>query len=107
MASDAPTPEGGLTDGRMSEREARPLWRHWQIAAAPMSVLVGLVGALLFCTASSPMAARHAHLVLWLGAGWGFVGVGLWAHLRDPGNRTGGRMVVTGLAWLVFRGLEA
>jgi signal transduction histidine kinase len=39
--------------------------------------------------------------VLGLLVGWGFVGAGLFAWSRDPGNRVGMLMAATGFAWLL------
>jgi signal transduction histidine kinase len=39
--------------------------------------------------------------VLGLVVGWGFVGAGLFAWSRDPGNRVGMLMAATGFAWLL------
>ena len=39
--------------------------------------------------------------VLGLVVGWGFVGTGLFAWSRDPGNRVGMLMAATGFAWLL------
>jgi signal transduction histidine kinase len=66
------------------------------IAAAAVACGFGLV----YLLANAEFAPDHG---LWIAAdlviGFGFVGAGLFAWYRNPGNRTGVLMVATGFAW--------
>ena len=57
---------------------------------------------LVYLIATADFGSDHE---LWIAAdlviGFGFVGVGLFAWYRSPGNRTGVLMVATGFAWYV------
>jgi signal transduction histidine kinase len=68
------------------------------IAVAAVACGFGLV----YLLATAEFAADHG---LWIAAdlviGFGFVGAGLFAWYRNPGNRTGVLMVATGFAWYV------
>jgi signal transduction histidine kinase len=67
-------------------------------AIAAMAVLAG--GAIVYLIARAEFAPDHG---LWIAAtlviGLGFVGAGLFAWYRSPGNPTGVLMVATGFAW--------
>jgi signal transduction histidine kinase len=68
------------------------------IAATAVACGFGLV----YLLATAGFAGDHG---LWIAAdlviGFGFVGAGLFAWYRNPGNRTGVLMVATGFAWYV------
>jgi signal transduction histidine kinase len=70
----------------------------WALAAA--GVVLGLAVAALLVTSDTldtPGVWAAGALV----AGWGFIGVGLYAWGRRPDNRVGTLMAATGFAWLV------
>ena len=72
-----------------------------QLAAiAVLAVACGF--GLVYLLATAEFAPDHG---LWIAAdlviGFGFVGAGLFAWYRSPGNRTGVLMVATGFAWYV------
>jgi signal transduction histidine kinase len=70
----------------------------WALAAA--GVVLGLALAALLVTSGTldtPGVWAAGALV----AGWGFIGVGLYAWGRRPDNRVGTLMAATGFAWLV------
>jgi signal transduction histidine kinase len=70
----------------------------WALAAA--GVFLGLADLALFLTGDTldVPGAWAAGVLL---AGWGFIGVGLYAWGRRPDNRVGTLMAATGFAWLV------
>ncbi|MDF2979323.1 MAG: integral rane sensor signal transduction histidine kinase [Actinomycetospora sp.] len=78
-------------------REAVTTW-----ATALAAVLAGAAaaGALVRGGYEVPAELVAPTLVLNLAVGWSFIGVGLAARRRRPGNRTGVLMVLLGFAWL-------
>ena len=80
-----------------SRRDAVTTW-----ATALAAVLAGAAaaGALVSGGYEVPAELVAPTLVLNLAVGWSFVGVGLAARRRRPGNRTGLLMVLLGFAWL-------
>jgi signal transduction histidine kinase len=70
----------------------------WALAAA--GLLLGLAVLALILT-SDHMDAPGAWAAGVLLAGWGFVGVGLYAWGQRPDNRVGMLMAATGFAWLL------
>ncbi|HWN27808.1 MAG TPA: hypothetical protein VNP37_12645, partial [Actinomycetospora sp.] len=71
-------------------------------ATALAAVLAGAAaaGALVLGGYEVPVELVAPTLVLNLAVGWSFVGVGLAARRRRPGNRSGLLMVLLGFAWL-------
>jgi signal transduction histidine kinase len=69
-------------------------------AIATVAVVCGL--GLVYLIATADFGSDHG---LWIAAalviGLGFVGAGLFAWYRNPGNRTGVLMVATGFAWYI------
>ena len=70
------------------------------LAAVALALVLG-VAALVFGLEGDHAEAGTAFAVLDLVIGWSFVGGGLVAWLRSPGNRVGPLMVATGMVWLV------
>jgi signal transduction histidine kinase len=72
------------------------------LLAAIAGVAVACAAGLVYGIASADFVS---HQGLWIAAdliiGLGFVGAGLFAWYRNPGNRTGVLMVATGFAWHV------
>ena len=71
----------------------RTLW-----ALAALGVAAGLVVASLTLT-SDHLDERGLETALGLLVGWSFIGTGLFAWWRRPGNRTGLLMTAAGFAW--------
>ena len=61
---------------------------------------LGLIDLALILT-SNHLPLRGAVAVLGLLVGWGWVSTGLFAWARDPENRVGMLMAITGFAWLI------
>ena len=61
---------------------------------------LGLIDLALILT-SNHLPLRGAVSVLGLLVGWGWVSTGLFAWARDPENRVGMLMAITGFAWLI------
>lgn len=81
---------------------------RWAIATACLIVVV--IGAVLLVAAPDIDEARlppGGIVIVYLGVGaaWGFVGVGAFAHARRPENHTGGLMVLVGLL-IALTGLQ-
>lgn len=78
----------------------RRLSRGALLTIATTAVVVG--SALVYLIATSDFETERG---VWIAAdlviGFGFVGVGLFAWYRSPGNRIGPLMVATGFAWYV------
>jgi signal transduction histidine kinase len=74
-------------------------------ALAALGVAAGLVVAWLTLT-SDHLDERGLETALALLVGWSFIGTGLFAWWRRPGNRTGLLMVAAGFAWFAT-GLSA
>ena len=70
----------------------------WALAVA--GVLLGLA-VLAVVLSSDMMNTRGVWAAGTLLAGWGFIGVGLFAWGRRPDNRVGMLMAATGFAWLL------
>ena len=69
-------------------------------AIAVAAVAAG-VGVALVVLASDHQEAKAAFAIFGPAVGWGFIGTGLWAWRREPGNRTGRLLVALGFAWLL------
>jgi signal transduction histidine kinase len=88
----------------MADMPATPrpmrLSRGLFVAIAVAAAVCGF--GLVYLIATADFGSNHG---LWIAAdliiGFGFVGVGLFAWYRSPGNRTGALMVATGFAWYV------
>jgi signal transduction histidine kinase len=72
--------------------------RMYAIAAA--ALLAG-AGVCVVVLASDHQEAEAAFAIFGPAVGWGFIGTGLWAWRREPGNRTGRLLVLLGFAWLL------
>jgi signal transduction histidine kinase len=70
----------------------------WALAAA--GVLLGL-GVMAVVLSSDMIQTRGVWAAGTLLAGWGFIGVGLYAWGRRPDNRVGMLMAATGFAWFL------
>jgi signal transduction histidine kinase len=79
--------------------------RRALIGIAVLAVAIG-IGALALILTSEHESPRGLSASLTLVAGWGFVGAGLFAWDRRPGNRTGPLMTAIGFTWF-FRALGA
>ena len=73
------------------------------IAAAAIAIGAASVALILTSDHASP---RGLAATLILIAGWGFVGTGLYAWYRRPGNRTGPLLTAVGFTWF-FQALQA
>jgi signal transduction histidine kinase len=71
--------------------------RYALIALAVASIAIGL-GALALVL-EGDRGASAPWVVLAATMGWGFIGAGLYAWWRRPGNRVGALMVLVGFAW--------
>ena len=69
-------------------------------ALAVAGCVTGLAAGALTLT-SDHTANRGPYLFLALVIGWGFIGTGLFAWWRRPGNRVGRLMTVVGFAWFL------
>src|SRR5690349_208941 len=81
---------------------------RWAIPTA--CLVVAVIGVALLLAAPDVDQARLppggvAVVYLGIGAAWGFVGVGAFAHARRPENHTGGLMVLVGLL-IALTGLQ-
>jgi signal transduction histidine kinase len=72
------------------------LLRAIAVAAVAAGVGVGVV-----VLASDHQEAKAAFAIFGPAVGWGFIGTGVWAWWREPGNRTGRLLVLLGFAWLL------
>ena len=79
--------------------------RRALIALAVLALALGLASLALILS-SEHVSPRGLAATLTLLAGWGFVGTGLFAWDRRPGNRTGPLLTAIGFTWF-FRALEA
>jgi len=75
--------------------------RRALVALAVLALACG-IGALPLILGSEHQDTRGLVAALVLTASWGFVGTGLYAWYRRPGNRTGLLMTATGFSWFVF-----
>jgi signal transduction histidine kinase len=96
----------GASPARSSRDLSAALW-----VTGGCCVVAGLAAAaaLLWGGYSTPGDELSAALVLTLGVGWSFSGLGLVAWVRWPGSLTGPLMVAVGLAWFAraFGALDA
>jgi signal transduction histidine kinase len=72
--------------------------RRALLGLAALALLLG-VSSLLIILTSSHTTSRGLAAALILLAGWGFVGTGLYAWDRRPGNNTGPLMTAVGFTW--------
>jgi signal transduction histidine kinase len=75
-----------------------PMDRRALLAPAVVGVVGGLAYAAIVLS-SDHVDDRGLTAGLGLLAGWSFIGIGLFAWWRRPGNRTGALMVAAGFAW--------
>ena len=80
--------------------------RKWIAAVASVAAGLAAASALVFGGYQTPQGDLIATLVLVLGVGWSFAGLGLIGWVRWPQSRTGPLMVVVSLAWFA-RGIGA
>jgi signal transduction histidine kinase len=71
--------------------------RRVQVAIAVAGIVFG-VGTLLVVINGEHNVHRGAYAALTLGIGWGFIGTGLYAWMRRPGNNMGPLMIAVGFA---------
>jgi len=79
--------------------------RRALIALGIFAVLLGLA-SLALILGSNHTSPKGVAATLILIAGWGFVGTGLYAWYRRPGNRTGPLLTAVGFTWF-FQALES
>jgi len=74
-------------------------------ALAVLAVAIGIASVTIVLS-SDHTSSRGFAAALILIAGWGFVGTGLYAWYRRPGNRTGVLLTAVGFTWF-FQALES
>src|SRR5436190_1917377 len=74
--------------------------RELMIGLGVVALALG-IGALLVVIAGEHNIHRGAYAALTLATGWGFIGTGLYAWTRRPGNATGPLMAAVGFAGLI------
>src|SRR3954465_6135188 len=74
--------------------------RRAQIGLAVAALALG-VGVLVVVTGGEHNIHRGAYAALTLATGWGFIGTGLYAWTRRPGNAIGPLMAAVGFAGLI------
>jgi signal transduction histidine kinase len=79
--------------------------RRALLALGAAAVAIGVASLALILT-SDHTSPRGVAATLILIAGWGFVGTGLYAWYRRPGNRTGPLLTAVGFTWF-FQALES
>src|SRR4051794_3124987 len=81
-------------------------FRRALVAVGLLALLLGL-GVLLLVLrspqthATGTFASRGVYACYLLSIGWGFIGTGLYAWARRPGNAVGPLMTAAGFAWLL------
>ncbi|MFL6134731.1 MAG: sensor histidine kinase, partial [Nocardioidaceae bacterium] len=80
--------------------------RQWLAAAAAVTAGLAAASALVRGGYRTPLGDLVAALVLVLGVGWSFAGLGLVAWVRWPLSRTGPLMIAVALTWFA-RGVGA
>ena len=71
------------------------------LRAIAVAAVVAGVAVAVVVLASDHQEAKAAFAIFGPAVGWGFIGTGLWAWRREPGNRTGRLLVALGFAWLL------
>jgi signal transduction histidine kinase len=71
-----------------------------RMRAVALAALVAGAGICALVLESDHQEAKAAFAIFGPAVGWGFIGTGLYAWRREPGNRTGMLMVLLGFAWL-------
>src|SRR5688500_10277659 len=67
--------------------------------AVVLAALIAGAGVCALVLSSDHREAKAAFAIFGPAVGWGFIGTGLYAWRREPGNRTGMLMVLLGFAW--------
>ena len=87
-----------MASSAMSAASSLSVLRSKLLALAAAGLAFGVAVAAIVLD-SGRVEDRGLVAALWLLVGWSFIGTGLFAWWRRPGNRTGALMVAAGFAW--------